>query len=251
MLNKTLAALALACSLTTACHDRERIIQVPAGQADSSRPGQMQVTGHATLEVAPDCADMTITLAGRSVRPGGATKELEAKKQATVAALAKLGVETGDLKVSTLSLDPIFAQTTEGVTTTRVDHYEAAITITATTRDFGKIGDILDAAANAGATGMTTQFRRSDLPQLKDKVRAMAIASAKDKAKQTVDALGIKLGRITAVAESPGGYMWSSMYFPSNAMSVNAPRAAADAIGGALQPLTLDVTIGYELATET
>lgn len=252
MLNKTLAALALACSLTAACHDRERIIQVPpAAPTDASRPGQMTVTGHATLEVAPDCADMTITLAGKSVRPGGATHELEAKKQATVTALTKLGVETGDVKVSTLSLDPIFAQTSEGVMTTRVDHYEAQITITVTTRDFGKIGDILDAAANAGATGMSTQFRRSDLPQLKDKVRAMAISSAKDKAKQTVDALGINLGRVTAVAESQGGYMWSSTYFPSNVMAVNAPRASIDAIGGALQPLTLDVTISYELATET
>ena len=247
MLNKTLAALALACSLT-ACHDRERIIQVPAGTiAEPAHPGQMTVTGQATLEVSPDCADMTITLAGNNFRPGVATKELEGKKQALVAALSKLGVEMNEIKVSTLSLDPVFHQNADGAWTTRVDHYQAQLTITATTRDFAKIGDILDAAANAGATTMNTQFRRSDLAELKKKVRDMALNAAKDKAKQTAGTLGIKLGRIVSVAENQGGYMWSQTYFPSNAA---ATMDAHIALGGSLQPLTLDVTVGYELATE-
>lgn len=248
MLKKTLAALALAASLT-ACHDRERIVQVPAGaQIEVAKPGQMMVTGQATLEVSPDCADLTITLAGNHIRPGNATKELEGKKQALVAALNKLGVESNEIKVSTLSLDPVFHQNSEGVWTSRVDHYQAQLTITATTRDFAKIGEILDAAANAGATTMSTQFRRSDLAALKKKVRDMALNAAKDKASQTAGTLGIKLGRIVSVVENQGGYMWSQTYFPSNAVSRDA---AAVALGGTLQPLTLDVTIGYELATET
>jgi uncharacterized protein len=248
MLKKTLAALALAASLT-ACHDRERIVQVPAASIDVDKPGQMTVQGQATLEVSPDCADLTITLAGNNIRPGHATKELETKKQALVAALSKLGVESSEIKVSTLSLDPVFHQNADGVWTQRVDHYQAQLTITATTRDFAKIGEILDAAATAGATTMNTQFRRSDLAELKKKVRTMALNAAKDKAKQTADTLGIKLGRIVSVAENQGGYMWSQTYFPSNAFARDA--AAAVALGGSLQPLTLDVTIGYELATET
>lgn len=246
MLNKTLAALALACSLT-ACHDR--IVQVtPTPQVEVARPGQMTVTGQATLEVSPDCADLTITLAGNNIRPGAATKELEGKKGALVASLGKLGVETGEIKVSTLSLAPVYHQNADGIWTSRVDHYQAELTITATTRDFGKIGDILDAAANAGATTMNTQFRRSDLPELKKKVRDMALTAAKDKAKQTAGTLGIKLGRIVSVAENQGGYMWSATYFPQNMAAVQDAHVA---LGGTLQPLTLDVTIGYELAAET
>ena len=41
--------------------------------------------------------------------------------------------------------------------------------------------------------------------------------------------------------------MWSNEYFP-NAMAAQATPAT---LGGALQPLTLDVTIGYELTRET
>ena len=56
------------------------------------------------------------------------------------------------------------------------------------------------------------------------------------------------------VGENAGGMMWSSAYFPqiANTMEASAaPRTVADALGGALQPLTLDVTIVYELARET
>ena len=250
MFKETLAALALASSLT-ACHDsRPQVIAVQTPSTPVAQPGQMTVTGQATLEVSPDCADLTITLSADNLRPGSATKELEAKKLALVAALQKIGVETGDVKVSTLTLDPIYEPNPSGWATIKVHTYRAQITVTATTRDFGKIANILDASANAGATAMTTQFRRSDLASLKKKVRDMALAAAKDKAKQTADALGIKLGRITSVGENQGGYMWSATYFPqaSNAMATNNSGVA---LGGSLQPLTLDVTIGYELATQT
>lgn len=251
MFKNSLAALALASSLA-ACHDsRPQIIAVPAPTtAPISQPGQMTVTGQATLEVSPDCADLTITLSADSIRPGTATKELEAKKLALVAALNKIGVETTDVKVSTLTLDPIYEPNPDGWATIKVHTYRAQLTVTATTRDFSKIAGILDTSANAGATAMTTQFRRSDLAALKKKVRDMALAAAKDKAKQTADALGIKLGRITSVGENQGGYMWSATYFPQVANSMATSNSGV-ALGGSLQPLTLDVTIGYELATQT
>lgn len=41
--------------------------------------------------------------------------------------------------------------------------------------------------------------------------------------------------------------MWSNYYFPQVANSVEVRDNSAVALGGTLQPLTLDVTIGYEL----
>ena len=43
--------------------------------------------------------------------------------------------------------------------------------------------------------------------------------------------------------------MWSNAYFPQANAAMT--QAAPESLGGALQPLTLDVTIGYELARET
>jgi uncharacterized protein YggE len=248
MLKKSLAALVLASSLT-ACSDRApHVIALPP-TADVERPGQMTVTGQATLEVSPDCADLTITIAADNIKPGIAAKQLEAKKLILISQLQKIGVETADVKLSNLQLDPIYEPNREGWATLKVRTYRAQITVTATTKDFSKIAEIMDVAANAGATQVSNQFRSSDLPALKKKVRDMALAAAKDKAKQTADALGIKLGRVVTVAENQGGMMWNATYFPrfENAMETRDTSSAV-VLGGALQPLTLDVTVGYELA---
>lgn len=252
MLKKSLAALALASSLgLTACGDRApHVIQVPSPNlSEVERPGVMTVNGQATLEVSPDCADLTITIATDHSVPGASVKALDAKKAVLIAALKKIGVETNDVKLSNLQLDPIYAPNPEGWATLKVRTYRSQITVTATTKDFSKIGDMMEAAGQAGATSMSTAFRRSDLPEMKKKVRDMALAAAKAKAEQTAHTLGIKLGRITAVAESQGGYMWSNSYFPQVANSMDSMNnSGAVVLGGALQPLTLDVNITFELA---
>ncbi len=251
MLKHSLAALVLASSLT-ACGDRApHVIAVPANAAELARPGLMTVTGQATLEVSPDCADLTNTLAADNIKPGLAAKQLEAKKLIMISALQKIGVETADIKLSNLQLDPIYEPNREGWATLKVRTYRAQITVTATTKDFAKIAEIMDAAASSGASSVSNQFRRSDLPALKKKVREMALAAAKDKAKQTASALGIELGRVVSVAENQGGSLWHAAYFPQTANVMETHNTSgAVVLGGALQPLTLDVTIGYELSKE-
>jgi len=78
----------------------------------------------------------------------------------------------------------------------------------------------------------------------------MALHAAQDKAAQTAKALGIQVGRVISVQEAPAGSMWGSPYFPQVANEAIA-RPSGDALGGTLQPLTLDVTIGFELARGT
>jgi uncharacterized protein YggE len=235
MTKPLLALLALA-----ACHDTKVVMpqSVPT-------PGQMTVTGTATLEVSPDCADLTMTLSSDDAKPGVATQHVQSEENDLVAALHKLGVENGDLKLSYLTLEPVYDASWPHIRT-----YRSQITVTATTHDFARIAPIMEAGATAGATQMSSAFRRSDLPELKKKVREMALAAARDKAQQTASALGIKLGRISSVAEATGGAMWQNAYFPQ-ANFVRSQATSEETVGGALQPLTLDVTIGYELARET
>jgi uncharacterized protein YggE len=226
----------LALALLAACHDTKVVVP-----STPTPPGQMTVTGTATLEVSPDCADLTMTLSADNLTPGPATAQVQREEEALVAALQKLGVEGADLKLSYQTLQPVYDDHWIKIRT-----YRAQITVTATTHDFTKIASLMEAGANAGATSLSSAFRRSDLAELKKKVRAMALTAAKDKATQTADTLGIKLGPIVSVAENAGGKMWSNEYFP-NAM---ASQASPATLGGAMEPLTLDVTIGYELTRE-
>lgn len=225
--------------LFAACH--ERVIAIsPADGAD--RPGLMTVTGAATLEVSPDCADLTMTLTADSVRPGTATSTVNALETRLVQALQLQGVPPQDMKLSLLSLGPVYEPNLDPL---KIHTYRAQITVTATTRDFAKIGPLMELGAESGATEMTSNFRRSDLPELKKKVRDMALAAAKDKAKQTASALGIEVGRVVAVSEAAGGSMWNREYFPQNAATTSNSSGAS--LGGTLQPLSLEVSIGYQL----
>ena len=199
----------------------------------------MTVTGTATLDISPDCADLSMTVAMEQPRPGLATAAAQHNEQAVIAALEKAGVAEKDLKLSTLQLSPVY--TDHGA----IRAYQASITITVTTHDFSQIATLMDIGANSGATTMSSQFRRSDMDAQKQKVRDMAIAAARAKAAQTAKDLGIALGHVVSVSERPGGEMWGNAYFPQN------NTASRGGIGGELQSLTLDVTIGYELSNET
>jgi uncharacterized protein YggE len=230
-------ALTVATSLG-ACHYHEVLVPTPLEHA---KPGELTVTGQARLDVSPDCADLTMVITADDPRAGAATKQAEAKQVAVVDSLRAQGVDAKDMKLSSLALEPELDY----------DHgranligYRGRITITVTTRDFAKLPALFDAGSSAGVTEMTSQFRRSDLDQLKAQVRDLAIAAAKQKAAQTARGVGVTLGRVVSVAETPNGAMWSNAYFPNAA----AARDTGGALGAMLEPLTLDVTIGYELA---
>jgi uncharacterized protein len=239
-----IVSLLIAASLT-ACGDRTpHLIALPAA-AELAKPGQMMITGSASLEISPDCADLTMTIAAEAPRPSTATKEAQAKQRQLVAALDKLEVRGADLKLSHQTLSPIHDHNPDGSWSQRIRGYRAEITITATTRRFELVGDLMDAGAAAGASTLSTQFRRSDMPALKKQVRDLALAAARDKAKQTTDALGIELGRIVSVVEGPGS-TWDGTY--ANYANASDVRSSPATLGGTLQTLSLDVTIGYELA---
>jgi uncharacterized protein YggE len=179
-----------------------------------------------------------------------ATAAVQRQQAELVEALRKIGVEGPDLKLSYLRLEPVYAQTTLGIQTQRITGYRVEVTVTATTKRFELVGPIMEAGANAGASSMSSQFRRSDLPALKKQVREMALTAAKEKAAQTASTLGIELGRIVMVAEAPSGTMWGSAYFPQVA-NMAVERSSGNTLGGALQTLSLDVTIGFELSRKT
>jgi hypothetical protein len=48
-----------------------------------------------------------------------------------------------------------------------------------------------------------------------------------------------------SVSENAGGMMWNATYFPqANAAQADSAHVA---LGGTMQPLTLEISIGYEL----
>jgi uncharacterized protein YggE len=246
MLKKTLASLLLTGSLL-ACGDAPQVIVQAPSPVDVEKPGHFVVQGTATIDVSPDCADVTMTISADAPKPGSATTSVQQKEQKLIAALLALGLENPDLKRSHLTLEPVYAQTPEGWAQLKVATYRARITITATTKKFDLVAPMMEAGGEAGASAMSTAFRRSDMSDLKRRVREMALAQAKEKAAQTAKVLGVDLGRIVSISETPSHYFAQPYLAKMDAAEADVARATAITLGGATQPLTFDVSIGFEL----
>ena len=214
-----------------------------AAATGGTKPGTMSVSGTATLEIVPDTADMHIALSAEPLHPKQAAAAVRAEQQALTKALHGVGLADDDVALSYLSISPAYDPKT-GVQI----GYTAAITVTASTHDFDRLAELMEVAADAGATSTSTDFRVADLATLKNKVRDQAMAALKAKADQTASALGLKLGRITSVAENQGGEAWGWNGSVTVANSVDfQPRTQSGAKADA-QSLTLTVTATYELA---
>jgi uncharacterized protein YggE len=222
-------------------------VHAPAAEAPPTQeaPGTFTVVGTATLDVEPDTAELHLTLSSRAMRPSKATDAVRAQQKKLLAALDSLGVGTADITLSHVDIVEIWDYR---YAVNHLDGYEASISITADTKDFDLIGPMMDAAADAGATGVSSSYK-ADLPALKKKARDVALAAAKDKAVQTAAALGFSLGKVAAVAEdssasSASGYYWSA---PVANAEVRLESASTAATQGELQPLTVSITVTYRL----
>lgn len=237
-------ALPLALLLTAACQPpAPQVITttspapVPA-LAPALQPPGLTVVGTAQLDVEPDTAEVHVTLSATAARPGEAVKAVRARQALLDAKLAPVGLEPRDISLSQMLISPVWDYPAN-----RVKAYEAAIQVTAQTRDFDKLGPLMDAAADAGATNLRTRFR-ADLTAIKKKVRDMAIAAARDKATQMAGGLGVTLGKITAISETTDGAWMPNMY-------VNAFESQPGQGGGRtspeLQPAILSVSVTYTI----
>jgi uncharacterized protein YggE len=223
----------------------ERSYAVPMASEAAKPGGALTVTGTATLEVSPDVADMSMTVFGEGARPGEAAAIARKKQAQLIDGLAKIGIETKDLKLSHLRLDPVYADRSTLWSSDRITGYRAQITVSATTTKLDQLDAIMEAGANAGAGSMSSQFRRSDLPELKKRVRDMAVSAAKDKAAQTAKALGIELGAVVSVSEGTGHAFERNVNMVSNEY---ARGETGTGLGGTAQSLSLEVTVAFELA---
>lgn len=242
-----LPLLALA---AVACRAPETHVHLDRGgdRDDKPAPGAFAVTGTAEMQVRPDVVDMHLTIAAEAPRARVAAQQLRARQAELRKALVEAGVAAEDLSFSSLGIEPVY--TYDEHAPPRLRGYRASIDLTATTKQFEALPDLLEAATTAGATNVTTERRVLDLASRKREVRDLALAAAKAKAEQTAAALGVKLGRITAISEgSDAGLAWNGRWERETAnvaqTMVALPPAAP--LAGDAQTLTLTIAVTYEL----
>jgi uncharacterized protein YggE len=215
-----------------------------AGEEPSSGTRTVTVSGHGTVSVTPDTADL---MAGVQANAPTATEALDTvgtKSQALIGTLTDSGVAEKDIKTSGLSLYPMYANDSQHVT-----GYQASTNVTATIHDVTKVGDVVDAMKSLVGDQLTLQgvsFSYADPEAVMADARTAAIANARVRADQFAKAAGATLGGVLKIVE--GSVPTPVMYESMAAAPVPAGADAKVAVAPGSQDLAADVSVVFEMS---
>jgi uncharacterized protein len=200
------------------------------------------VTGSGTALGARD--ECVITVGSEVRRPSAAAALAESAESLAQmrAVLLGSGVAESALTTSAVSLNPVYDQFPT------VAGFQAAVQLTATTRDIGTAGALLTAVVAAGGDAARVHdvsFRHSDASGLMSRARDAAWADALARATQLAGLAGRELGDVLAIDETvgrprpPGPMRMAAM-----AQSDAAGAMSLDAGEGSI---VVSLTVGWSL----
>ncbi|MER8037256.1 SIMPL domain-containing protein [Streptomyces hydrogenans] len=174
----------------------------PRAAARAEAPATVTVTGSGSATAAPDLAILSV---GVEVTRATAKEAMAAQNtaaEALLAVLRKEGIEDRDIRTDSLSLNPVYTQTTGGES--KVTGYQASQTFSVKVRDIDRAGQVIGAVN--GATGDAGRvngvvFDVADPKELRAKAREAAYKDAYDKASQHARLSGHRLGRLVSLSE--------------------------------------------------
>src|SRR5690348_9986220 len=187
----TIQLLALVLATATLLHAQE------TKSADSKRQTRVTVGGDSIVQAQPDTAILTVAVVTQGKRALDAQQENATKTDAVVRALKAAAGTGAEVKTSGYSLQPMRVYR-EGQPPL-INGYEARNTITVTMSELAKLGNVIDAASQAGANDVTgiSFTLRQDRPA-RDQALKEATREALSKAQVIAQALG---GRVVSIAE--------------------------------------------------
>lgn len=200
------------------------------------------VTGSGTARGARDECVITV---GSDVRRPSAAGALSGSAESLAqmrAVLLGSGLEESALATSAVSLNPVYDDYPT------VAGFQAAVQLTATTRDIDAAGELLSAVVAAGGNAARVHdvsFRHSDPTGLMIRARDAAWADALGRASQLAALAGRELGEVLAIDETigrprpPGPMRMAAM-----AESDTAGTMSLDAGEGAV---VVSLTVGWSL----
>jgi uncharacterized protein len=168
--------------------------------AQTARLPAISVTGEATVQVAPDQAQIDGGVASDAKTAREASDANNAAMGKVLLALKGAGIDEKDFQTSRLSLQPQYAPNRSGPSP--VVGYRASNRVTIRVRDVTKVANVIDVLVGAGANDIGgINFMVSQASKLLDEAREQAIADARRKAQIYARAAGVTLGEPIAISE--------------------------------------------------
>jgi uncharacterized protein YggE len=192
----------------------------------------VSVVGSASVSVAPDCARLNCGVQVTGANAQDVLRRSNSAMQSIIDALGRHGVEPIDLRTHGPNLYP----TDSG--------YGGSNDVTVVIRQIDKVGDVIDAVAEAGGPNLTMHgltFEVSDPGTHLPSVRAAAIDAARTVAGQLASAAGAAVGAVVAISDSSGSQGPVPIARAAMAMSKATPVEP----GG--QQIRVDISVTYRL----
>ncbi len=162
---------------------------------------RIEVIGNATVAVEPDIASAQVgvqTFAGDAVE---AVTLNNTNTDAVLAALEALGIDGQDLQTRSFSISPQRAFQEDRPDS--IIGFWVSNTVDMTLRDLTQVGQMLQAAVDAGANSIYgLQFTVADPDSVEDLARTRAVEDARRRAETLAAAAGVEVGGVVSLRES-------------------------------------------------
>ncbi|MCL5735443.1 MAG: SIMPL domain-containing protein [Actinobacteria bacterium] len=203
------------------------------------------VVGKAKVSSAPDEAVLSLSVETEAADPA---KALDANSQSTQKVIDRLkseGVEESAIRTANVTVYPI--RTYDPKTGKEsLTGYRAQNAVTVTLKDALKVGKVLAAAVETGATNISgPEWRLSEANPMVTEALKQAVANARTKAEAVAAAQGVRLGDVVMMNEGGVEIPVVPMYGADVAMGLSAKVAEPPISPGTLDiSATMTVTYG-------
>lgn len=163
----------------------------------AGEPETITVAGKSGMEATPDVAKVSLGVSSRAATPSIAREENTAAINATLAALAEMGIEEKDIQTTNMNMWNNYDSNGN------LTGYRMSTDLTVYVRDITKAGDVVDAAIAAGANELNgVSYLLSNEDEMYNTALADAIALARTKAEVLAEAAGKTVGQVKKVDET-------------------------------------------------
>lgn len=186
------------------------LAQVNPPPTDAAAPRTLNVSGTGVVNAQPDLAVVTLGVETQAEAAAAALTQNSEQVQALLDTLTAAGVAKADIQTQTVSLQPQYAQApdpnqpqaSDQPTTPEIIGYVATNTVEVRVRDLSMVGELLDAAVQAGGNQIQgIRFDLSDPTSVLDQAREAAWQDARRKAEQLVALADATLGPVLTISE--------------------------------------------------
>ena len=216
-------------------------IVVKLEKDDDESAEKITVSANGTVKVTPDVAYTTVGVVTQKKKMQDAQASNKELMNAVVASLKEAGLTDEDIRTTNYSVSPVYDYSGD---TSRIASFEVYNTVELTIRDIDGVGEILDAAAVAGAnTSYSITFDILDKEPYYNQALTAAMESARTKAGALAEAGGFTVGKVSEVTE---GYTYNAVYREYPAADEMAESGTYVSAGD--MDVTASITVVFEIA---